>query len=83
MPEPLSNTDALLQGLAGALDEAIQSHTGRRHGFVLVVFDPEDARANYVSNADRAQSIDALKGLLARLGVPLAPSPPGTTPANN
>ena len=83
MPEPINPTDALLQSFARALDESLTSRTGKRHGFVLLVFDPDKPEAHYVSNSDRAECIEALKGLLGRLHVPLAPPPPGTDPANN
>lgn len=82
MPKPISPTADVLNAFADSIDKSLKDVTGKRHGFVLVIFDLEAPRAHYVGNVDRAQSIEALKDLLERLHVPLAP-PQGGDPANN
>ncbi len=51
-----------LQAIAQALDEELQEAAGERVAFTLLVFTP--GRANYISNADRAQSVEQLRDLL-------------------
>lgn len=82
MPNPISPTADVLHAFADGIDKSLADVTGKRLGFVLVVFDPEKPQAHYVSNANRAQCIEALRGLLERLHVPLAPPQDGD-PANN
>ena len=63
-------TKMIMQDAARLVDALINPPTGKReNGFVLLVFPfdhPAGARTNYVSNAERADMIVALKEILAR-----------------
>lgn len=69
---PDSKTTEFLQNAAKGLDMSLNGSTkaaDRKNGFVLLVFPfdkPEGARTNYVSNADRADIVTALKEIVAR-----------------
>jgi hypothetical protein len=61
----------LLNGLAGLLDTALNGAAkgaARENGFVLLVFpfDGRKGRANYISNAQRADVLTLLKEQVAR-----------------
>ena len=64
------STRDLMKTAADEIDRMINGKAGpRNNGFVLLVFPfggPEGARTNYVSNADRATMIVALKEIVAR-----------------
>lgn len=59
-----------MQILASEVNRMLNGKAGpQRNGFVLLVFPfngPEGQRTNYVSNADRASMIVALKEIVAR-----------------
>jgi hypothetical protein len=65
-------TTDFLQRTAKVLDQLLngeQRGQDRHNGFVLLVFPfdgPKGARVNYVSNADRADVLVALKEVVAR-----------------
>jgi len=51
----------LMNRTARALDEGFKGA-----GFVLLLFDTDASRANYISNRDRATMLVAMKELIAR-----------------
>jgi hypothetical protein len=59
-----------MNALAKGLDDIFNGNGPRKTGFCLLVFpfgeDPDKGRVNYVSNADRHDMIDMMKGLLKR-----------------
>lgn len=64
--------------LAPMLDQGLASEHGERVGFVLMVFDFGDGgNLAYISNADRAGMISAVKEWLSRQEAGLATDPPG------
>lgn len=70
MNDALKRTERILQDAALSIDLWLNPKAGvRQNGFVLLVFPfdhPAGARTNYVSNAERADMIVALKEILAR-----------------
>ena len=70
------------QRLAGAIDQILNGYGARQNGFVLLTFpfDKPDAKAasfvNYVSNAQRADMLVALKEIVARFEGQAAQSGP-------
>jgi predicted component of type VI protein secretion system len=66
----MKDTEALLQSVAAGLDKVFENRPGDKTiGFALFVFPfgaPKGARTNYVSNAERADMVAALKEVLAR-----------------
>jgi hypothetical protein len=59
-----------MQSVARKVDKELNGITGsNRIGFVVLAFPfdaPEGARTNYISNADRASMLIALKEIVAR-----------------
>jgi hypothetical protein len=77
MESDYTRTTAALQGLAEGIGGALRMATGRELGFALVVFDFDNpGLGNYVSNADRAGMVEALRETADRLeagrDIPLA-----------
>ncbi len=68
--------------IAPGLDQALAEKHGQRVGFVLMLFDFTDERGGdgslaYISNADRAGMIGAVKEWLARQEAGVTSDPPG------
>ncbi len=63
-----------LQAVAQVLDEELARIAGTRVAFTLLVF--TEGRANYISNADRAESVAQLRDLLTywESGIPDIPA---------
>ena len=67
----MNQTREYMRRFAETLDDALNGKgvRPRKNGFVLLVFPfggPEDARVNYVSNAERSEMLTALKEIVAR-----------------
>lgn len=70
MPKKKSEkyTEDVMQGLAAAVNEVLKNETGRKMGFVLLVFDPATPKlGNYVSNCSRADMITCMRETADRL----------------
>lgn len=58
-----------IRGLATAIDEILETESGRHMGFALLVFDFDNPLGigDYISNAKREQMIKVLKEMAMRL----------------
>jgi hypothetical protein len=62
------HTERVLQAMASALDDILESETGKKMGFVLLVFQFDAVGlANYISNAQRPDMIKSLRETADRL----------------
>jgi hypothetical protein len=70
-----------MNALAAVLDEALNDGGDGKTGFMLLVFDfgePKDnSRMNYISNAERADMLVALRELLANFEGRMMPDAKG------
>lgn len=64
MSDQALKVSAELRFIAAAIDEVLQTTTGERIGFSLVVY--TETRAQYVSNVSREEAVRGLTELLER-----------------
>lgn len=65
--EDLRRTEEFLNELAKTLDEVLEESLGKRLGFAMIIFEfGAPGIANYISNAERDDMIEALKGTVER-----------------
>lgn len=60
----------ILQNLGRRIDRVLQMGTGKKMGFVLLLFDFGEVKAgrmNYLSNAERGSMLKALQELVAQM----------------
>jgi hypothetical protein len=60
----------ILQDLGRRIDTGLKMRTGKKMGFVLLLFDfgePKQGRMNYLSNAERGSMLKALQELVAQM----------------
>lgn len=78
MSVPRKDLEHSARGIAGGMDRALAEKHGERVGFVLMLFDFGDrGTLTYISNAQRADMISAVKEWLARQEAGLASDPLG------
>ena len=65
--EKLQATKEFLSTLAETLDEVLEEYLGKRMGFAVLIFEfGAPGVANYISNAERKDMIEALKETVER-----------------